>query len=100
MELASPKLLAETAGVHQTGIGWFGGFRAERGRIDLKKAGCSIVTRHERAAPARLQAHQGFQVEATQNLDGLLEAQGLFLDFILRLQIQGVTPRLQPTTPS
>ena len=33
------KLLAETAGKSERGLNWFGGFKTDQGRIDLKKAG-------------------------------------------------------------
>ena len=66
-EAAFAKLLAETAGTVAPGLNWFGRFKTDRGRIDLKKAGLfgivstarALAIRHrvfERATPARLTA--------------------------------------------
>jgi CBS domain-containing protein len=74
----------------------------------LKKAGLfAIVTtaralaaRHhvtERATPARLQAIKALGIGATHDLDALLDAQALFLDLILRQQVEDVAHGLRPT---
>jgi len=92
------KLLLEAAGQSEPGRNWFGGFRTVEGRIDLKKTGLfglvstarTLAIRHhvsERSTPARLAGIKSVVQEVESELDNLVEAQGVFLDFILKQQI-------------
>ena len=92
------KLLLEAAGQVEPGRNWFGGFRTVEGRIDLKKTGLfglvsiarTLAIRHhviERSTPARLAGIKSVVQESESELDALVEAQGIFLDLILKQQI-------------
>jgi DNA polymerase-3 subunit epsilon/CBS domain-containing protein len=97
-EVGFAKLLAEAAGHTESGLGLFGRIRTEQGRIDLKKCGLfGIVTaarvlsiRHhivERGTVARLEAIKALGIGATADLDALVDAHGIFVDLILRQQL-------------
>ena len=92
------KLLLEAAGQVEPGRNWFGGFRTVEGRIDLKKTGLfglvsiarTLAILHhvsERSTPARLAGVKNVMQKSESELDALLEAQGVFLDLILKQQI-------------
>jgi CBS domain-containing protein len=100
-QAAFAKLLVESAGAIEGGLTFLGGFRTNRGRIDLKKTGlfgivtaaralaiCHHVT--ERATPARLAAIKGLGIGGKSDLDALVEAHGVFLDLILAQQIEDI----------
>jgi DNA polymerase-3 subunit epsilon/CBS domain-containing protein len=102
------KALVEAAGGTQSGLGLFGGIKTERGRIELKKYGLfGIVTaaralaicHHvvERATPARLAGIKKLGLGGESDLDALVEAQTLFLHFILAQQIEDIE-RGQPVS--
>jgi len=102
------KLLAETGGDVVTGLNFFGGFRTDQGRIDLKRAGLfAIVTtarvlaiRHhivERSTPARLAGVMALDIGGKQDLTALIEAQATFLDLILAQQLDDLHHGLPPT---
>jgi CBS domain-containing protein len=102
------KLLAETAGEVASGLNVFGGFRTDRGRIDLKKAGLfGIVTtarvlaiRHhvvERTTPARLAGVAALGIGGGEDLAALDEAQAIFLDLILAQQLDDLHHGQPPT---
>ena len=95
------KLLVEAAGPLPAGFNWFGGFRTEQGRIDLKKTGlfgivsaaralavCHHVT--EYSTPARLAGIKALGLGMEADLDALDEAHALFLDLILAQQIEDI----------
>lgn len=95
---AFAKLLADAAGGVEPGTTMLGGFRTEKGRLDLKKTGLfGIVTtarvlaiRHhvlERATPARLAGVAALSDGGLDDLDALVRAQALFLDLILAQQL-------------
>lgn len=97
-QAAFAKLLAETAGRSEPGLTWFGGFKTERGRIDLKKTGlfgivgaarALAICHHvrERSTPARLAGLKASGVGAEKDLEALSDAQEVFLDLILAQQI-------------
>ena len=99
-ESAFAKLLAEAAGPMEAGFTWFGRFKTERGRIDLKRAGLfGIVTsarvlalRHhvvERSTRARLAGIKALG-RGESDLEALVDAEAVFLDLILRQQIDDV----------
>ena len=106
-EAGFAKLLAETAGVTEPGLTFFGRFRTDQGRIDLKKCGlfgivgaarALAICHHvlERATPARLAGLKARGIGSERDLDALSEAQGTFLDLMVAQQVadteQGVPP--------
>jgi DNA polymerase-3 subunit epsilon/CBS domain-containing protein len=97
-EMAFIKLLVEAAGTVELGLNFFGGFRTDKGRIDLKKAGLfGIVTAARalairyhimpRATPERLAAVSGLGIGGEHDLQGLVDATGVFLDLTLAQQL-------------
>jgi CBS domain-containing protein len=106
-QAAFAKLLAETAGSVAPGLGLFGRFKTEQGRIDLKKSGlfgivsaartlaiCHHVVEH--ATPSRLEGIKALGLGSAADLDALGEAQATFLDLLAAQQVldmeQGVPP--------
>ncbi|MBI3759679.1 MAG: DNA polymerase III subunit epsilon, partial [Deltaproteobacteria bacterium] len=92
------KLLIEAGGAVDSSRTWFGGFRTDNGRIDLKKAGlfgivssaralaiCHDVT--ERSTLARLEAIKALRPGSEGDLDALVDAHSVFIDLILKQQI-------------
>jgi DNA polymerase-3 subunit epsilon/CBS domain-containing protein len=95
------KLLAEAAGRTDAGLSWFGGFKTDQGRIDVKKAGLfgivsaarALAIRHgvrERSTPARLMGIKALGIGAESDLDALCDAQEVFLDLVLVQQIADI----------
>ncbi|RAI46008.1 DUF294 nucleotidyltransferase-like domain-containing protein [Rhodoplanes roseus] len=106
-QIAFAKLLAESAGAVELGLGFFGGFRTQHGRIDLKRTGIfpivtaarSLAIRHhviERSTPERLAAIRGIGLGGQHDLQGLVDALGIFLDLVLSQQLDD----LQHGTPA
>ena len=106
-QLAFAKLLVETGGTMDTGLGYFGGFRTDRGRIDVKKAGLfGLVTtaralaicHHvvERATPARLAGIKALG-RSGDDLDVLVEAQQVFLDVLIAQQVDDMGRGIPPS---
>jgi CBS domain-containing protein len=100
-DAAFAKLLTESAGSVRPGLGLFGGFKTEQGRLDLKRTGLfGIVTaaralavcHHivERSTPARLEGVEALGLGGGRDLDALIEAQGVFLDLILFQQVMDI----------
>jgi DNA polymerase-3 subunit epsilon/CBS domain-containing protein len=100
-QMAFIKLLVESAGTVELGLNFFGGFRTDKGRIELKKAGLfGIVTaaralaiRHhilERSTPERLAAVSALGIGGEHDLQGLVDAIGVFLDLVLAQQLDDV----------
>jgi CBS domain-containing protein len=92
------KLLVEASGPVEPGIGLFGRIRTVKGRIDLKRAGLFgivstarvLAVQHhilERATPARLRGIRALNVGGDADLDAMIAAQAVFLDFILAQQL-------------
>jgi DNA polymerase-3 subunit epsilon/CBS domain-containing protein len=107
-EIGFAKLLAESAGEMTSGLNFFGGFKTQAGRINLKRAGLFgivstarvLAIRHhvvERATPARLAGIKARGVGAGHDLDALSEAQATFLDLILDQQIDDIEHGIPPT---
>jgi DNA polymerase-3 subunit epsilon/CBS domain-containing protein len=95
------KLLVEAAGTVQPGLNWFGRFRTEDGRIDLKKAGlfgivsgarALAICHHvvERSTPARLEGVKVVRSNAERDLEMLKDAHGVFIDMILAQQLKDI----------
>ena len=102
------KALVEATGGSRSGLGLFGGFKTEQGRIDLKKHGLfGIVTaaralaicHHvvERSTPARLIALKAMDLGGDRDLESLIEAQAVFLHFILAQQIEDIEQGRPPS---
>jgi CBS domain-containing protein len=105
---AFAKLLAETAGATEPALGWLGRFKTKQGRIDLKKTGLfGIVTaarvlaiRHhviERSTPVRLAGVAAVTRESGADLDALNDALEIFVELILRQQIEDMKAGVPPT---
>ena len=95
------KLLVEASGRVERGLGVFGGIRTARGRIDLKKAGLFgivsaarvLAIRHhvlERATPARLAGVRALDLGGDVDLDALIGAHAVFIDYILAQQLDDI----------
>jgi DNA polymerase-3 subunit epsilon/CBS domain-containing protein len=100
-QAAFAKLLAESAGKIEPGLNFMRGFRSEHGRINLKKSGLfGIVTaaralaicHHvgQRSTNERLAGVKSLGIGGESDLDGLIEAQSVFLDLILAQQIEDI----------
>ena len=106
-QAAFAKLLVETAGGATPGLGFWGGFRTNGGRLDLKKSGLfAIVTaaralaicHHvvERSTPARL-AGLGTLDRSTRDLEALADAHRVFLDLLVVQQIEDIQRGIPPS---
>jgi CBS domain-containing protein len=95
------KLLVEAAGVAEPALGWFGRFKTEQGRVDLKKAGlfgivsaarALAICHHvvELATPARLDGLKARLPDAESLLDTLKDAHGVFIEMILAQQLDDI----------
>jgi CBS domain-containing protein len=102
------KLLAEASGHIENALGFFGGFRTTHGRIDLKRAGLFgivstarvLAIRHhvvERATPARLLGVRALGLGSDSDIDALLDAHAVFLEFILSQQLEDIHDGRAPT---
>jgi DNA polymerase-3 subunit epsilon/CBS domain-containing protein len=100
-EAGFAKLLLESAGPAAPGRTWFGGFRTENGRINLKRSGlfplvsavralaiCHGVT--ARSTARRLADIRALGLGMESDLEALTEAQAVFLDLILRQQLADI----------
>jgi DNA polymerase-3 subunit epsilon/CBS domain-containing protein len=101
------KLLIEAGGHIQRGRTWWGGFHTQEGRIDLKKAGLfgivsaarALAIRHHVTAPStpeRLSGLKALHIGAENDLDSLINAQGVFLDLILKQQLEDIRAGIRP----
>lgn len=102
------KLLVEAAGTPELGLNFFGGFRTDRGRIDLKKNGLfGIVTAAralairycllQRSTSDRLAAVGDLGIGGSHDLQGFVDAVGVFLDLILAQQLADLNQGLAPS---
>lgn len=93
------KLLVSTAEGRPSPLGWWGGLVLEQGRIDLKKHGlfpivsaarALAVCHHvaERSTPARLSGVKALGLGMEADLEALDEAHALFVDLVLRQQLE------------
>ena len=105
---AFAKLLVETAGAMQAGLNFFGGFRTDQGRLDLKKAGlfglvtaarALAVCHHvvERSTPARLAGVRALGRGGADDLDALAAAQQVFLDLAVAQQLEDIGRGVPPS---
>jgi CBS domain-containing protein len=102
------KLLVEAAGAVEPGLGWFGWFRTDQGRLDLKKVGLfgivsaarALAIRYhvvELATPARLDGVKAALPGAESEIDMVKDAHGVFIDMILAQQIDDIGRGVAPT---
>ncbi len=107
-EIEFAKLLVESAGAVERGIGFFGGLRARKGRIDLKRTGLFAIVSSaralsichhvlERPTPARLRGVRSLRIGGQTDLDRLIDAQAVFLDLILSQQLIDIHAGLPAT---
>ena len=101
-DAAFAKLLLEASGKPDPAFGWFGGFRTDNGRIDLKKAGLfSLVSTTralaiwhrvtDRSTYGRLCALRALLPHTVQDIEALIDAQSVFLELILDQQLSDAT---------
>jgi len=106
-QFAFAKLLVETAGWTEAGLGMFGGFRTVGDRIDLKKTGLfGLVTtaralaicHHvvERSTRARFAGIRTLG-RGGEDIDALLEAQQVFLNLLVAQQIRDISNGIPPS---
>jgi DNA polymerase-3 subunit epsilon/CBS domain-containing protein len=106
-QAAFAKLLAASAGEMQPGLTLLGGFRTDKGRIDVKKSGLfGLVTvaralaicHHvvERSTPARLTGLKALG-RSEEDLDALAAAQQVFLDLIVAQQLHDIGRGVPPS---
>ena len=104
----SPSSWSRLPGAAQPGLGWFGRFRTEQGRIDLKKSGlfgivsaarALAICHHvvERTTPARLDGVKAALPSAESELDMLKDEHGVFVDIILAQQLDDMGRGVAPT---
>jgi DNA polymerase-3 subunit epsilon/CBS domain-containing protein len=102
------KLLVEAAGSLELGLNFFGGFRTERGRIDLKRTGLfgvvtaarALAIRYcllQRSTTDRLAAVGDLGIGGSHDLQGYVDAVGVFLDLILAQQLSDLDQGLPPS---
>ena len=104
---AFAKLLVESAGGGEAGLNFFGGFRTREGRLDIKKVGlfgivgsaralaiCHHVVEH--STPARLAGIKALGIGGS-DLDGLAEAQAVFLELLVAQQIDDMRHGIRPS---
>jgi DNA polymerase-3 subunit epsilon/CBS domain-containing protein len=101
------KLLVEAAGQIESGLTFFGGFRTENGRLDLKRTGLfgivsvarALAIHHhivQHSTRARLAGLAALDRGKT-DLDALAQAQTVFLDLILAQQLADIHAGRPPT---
>lgn len=89
------------AGEFDSPVGWFGRWKLEDGRMDLKRAGLMplfsaarvLALRHgicELSTPGRLEAARAAGIEAAHVVDDLIEAHKILLSAILRQQLRDI----------
>jgi DNA polymerase-3 subunit epsilon/CBS domain-containing protein len=104
---AFAKLLVDTAAPMETALGMFGRLRTREGRIDLKKSGLfrivcgarALAIRHHipgYSTKERLQAVRTLGKGGDQDLERLIDAQGLFLTLIARQQVVDIAAGRPP----
>jgi CBS domain-containing protein len=106
-QVAFAKLLVEGIRIPAS-LGFFGGIRAEGGRIDLKAAGLfglvaaarAMAIRHhvmDRSTPARLAGLKDIVRVHQTDLDALVDAHRVFLDLIVSQQVNDVALGTPPS---
>ena len=102
------KLLIESAGSVEAGLGFFGRFKTRDSRINLKNAGlfgivgaarALAICHHvvERSTSARLAGLKALEIGGARDLDALTRAQDTFLSLLLDQQIEDVERGIPPS---
>ncbi len=102
------KLLAESASGFSAPLTFFGGFKAENGRVDLKKGGLFPIVanarvlsiRHhvlERATKARIEGVIALDIGASADLERLVGIHALLVDLVLEQQLADIEQGLPPS---
>ncbi|MEZ5786761.1 MAG: DUF294 nucleotidyltransferase-like domain-containing protein [Xanthobacteraceae bacterium] len=102
------KLLVEAPGPIEPGLNLFGRFRTKQGRIDLKKTGLfgivsaarALAIRYhilQRSTSERLAAVSHLGIGGAHDLQGFIDALGVFLDLILAQQLADLEQGLAPS---
>jgi DNA polymerase-3 subunit epsilon/CBS domain-containing protein len=105
---AFAKLLAAASAEVQATLSWFGGFRTEDGRIDLKKGALLPIVANARllaiqfgvlarSTPERLAGVRDLGIGGAADLERLGEIHGLIVDCILRQQLHDIAEGRRPT---
>jgi DNA polymerase-3 subunit epsilon/CBS domain-containing protein len=104
------KLMSVAASTIEPATNWLGQFRSdERGRLDLKRLGLlplvsaarTVALRHqihERSSKSRLAALRGHPGVPQRQLEALLEAQGLLMEYTLRQQLADIENGISPSS--
>lgn len=102
------KLLVEASGIVRPALGWFGRFKTEQGRLDLKQSGLFGIVSAARAlaichhvvelsTASRLEGLKTALPGAENELDMLSDAHGMFIDMILAQQLDDIGRGVSPT---
>ncbi|MEJ8570996.1 DUF294 nucleotidyltransferase-like domain-containing protein [Microbaculum marinum] len=102
------KLMAESAAGFSAPLTFFGGFKTESGRVDLKKGGIFPIVanarvlsiRHrvlERSTVARLEGVRALGLGADNDLERLVEVHGMLVDLVLEQQLIDIEHGLPPS---
>lgn len=102
------KLLIDAAGPPMAGLTVLGGFRTEKGRLDLKRSGIfpivtaarALAIAHrvlERSTAERLTALKNLAIGASADLEALREAHSVFLERVLVQQLADLRQGIPPT---
>ncbi|WP_436642549.1 DUF294 nucleotidyltransferase-like domain-containing protein [Microbaculum sp. FT89] len=106
--VAFAKLLAEASSGFSPPLTFLGGFRAENGRVDLKKGGLFPIVasarvlsiRHhvlQRSTRARLEGVRALGIGAGEDLERLVASHALLVDLVLEQQLADIAQGLPPT---
>lgn len=102
------KLLAESAAGFSPPLTFFGGLKAENGRVDLKKGGLFAIVANarvlsirkqilERSTRARLEGVRALGIGAEEDFDNLLAVHALLVERILEQQLVDIDSGLPPS---
>ena len=100
--------IAGRAGDYESPLGWFGRFRLNDSRFDLKQGGIMpifstarvVALRHgldQRSTPGRLEAAQDLDIPGAHVIGDLIDAHRILLDAILRQQLRDLEAGLSLT---
>lgn len=105
---AFAKLLVDSSGSSQSALNFFGGFKTDKGRIDLKRSGlfgivssarALAICHHvvERSTPSRLHGVKAMNIGGASDLDALIEAHVIFLDLMVAQQTHDIEHGIPPS---
>ena len=102
------KLLSESTAGFAPPLNFLGGFRMQAGRLDLKAGGLFPIVASarllslrygvvRRETPARLAGLLAFEIGAAADIERLIRSHELFVDIILRQQIEDLAQGIPPS---